>query len=169
MKAAEWIDLIQRFPPAEFDGFGLYMTSGLEITLQTVLQLNADHMLIRGRTVGSTDAGRFFYVPYDHIVCIVFNRPKKEEEVLSWYDGQPPAVISMPETTAAEPESEEAPAARPAPVRPAPAQPIRPAAAPAVAQASAGLQSSNNPIKTALLERLRARRQGQDPAAPEKK
>ena len=38
-----------------------------------------------------------------------------------------------------------------------------------IAQGSAGLRSSNNPIKTAWLERLRARRQGQDPAAPEKK
>ena len=58
-----------------------------------------------------------------------------------------------------------------------------PAAAPAASgvvrpgptmQEAAGLKTSalanaqNNPIKAALLERLRARRQGQDPAAPEK-
>lgn len=199
MKAAEWIDLIQRFPPADFDGFGIVMENGLEITLQTVLQLNADHMLIRGRTVGSTDAGRYFYLPYDRMSCIVYNRPKAEEEVLSWYEGGMPSAVAPPpseepEAAASEEETpaEEAPAtarpaagsrpmpaaAKPAPIRPAPA-PIKPAAAPpgavrpAAAQQASGLQTSalanaqNNPIKTALLERLRARRQGQDP--PEKK
>lgn len=203
MTSAEWIDLIQRFPPSDFDGFGIIMEGGLEISLQTVLQLNSDHMLIRGRTVGSTDAGRYFYLPYNKMNCICYNRPKKEEEVLSWYDGGMPTAAPPP--AAAEeapieeaPEEEEAasepapaatptktttvrPAARPSgPIRPA-AAPVRPAAAPggrpvAAEQQASGLQTSalanvsqNNPIKTALLERLRARRQGQDPPPPEKK
>jgi hypothetical protein len=206
MKAADWIDLVQKFPPSEFDGFGLYLDSGMEVTMQSVLQLNGDHMLIRGRNVGSADAGRFFYIPYDRIICIVYNRPVREEVVLAWYDGAPP--MSIP-TAAEEPVEEEAPVEE-APVTPAapaaagtrtgarPSMPtaIRPALAPKPAaaapvvrpgatihptptpanQAASGLQQTgnlasaqSNPIKTALLERLRARRQGQDPPSPEKK
>ena len=186
MKAAGWIDLIQKFPQNCHDGFGIIMENGLDITVQAFLQMTGDHVLVRGRTVGSTDAGRYFYLPYDRINCMVFNRPIKEEVVLGWYEGLTEAAAAPVEgEVEEEPVEEEVPAAA-APAAPAPKVPARtpvkpvapalrpaPAARPAVGPAATGLQTSalantgNNPIKTALLERLRARRQGDAP--PEKK
>jgi hypothetical protein len=190
MKAADWIDLIQKFPQQHHDGFGIIMENGLDITVQAFLQMTGDHILVRGRTVGSTDAGRYFYLPYDRINCVVFNRPLAEDVVLSWYEGgetEAPLAPVEGETEEA-PAEEAAPAAAAAPA-PAPKLPARtpvkpappalrpaagaPAARPAAGPAATGLQTSalantgNNPIKTALLERLRARRQGEAP--PEKK
>lgn len=147
MHSAAWIDLLKRIPPAQHDNLMLLTTIGTEITIQGILRLEEEYLVIRGRVAGTTDAGRFFFVPYSQINYLGFLRTVKEADVYALY-GAPP-----PEPTAAKPAetepSAQAPAEGPpatAPVEPVPSPPVEPP-----------VPKDEKPSKTILLERLRAR------------
>ena len=74
-----------------------------EIAVQSILRLDPDFLIIKGRLAGSQDAGRVFFVPYDQIDHVGFYRAFKDaefNEMFAGLDAPPPAFAAAPEPTA---------------------------------------------------------------------
>ena len=81
MQNRAWIKLLQRIPPDRHDGLVLMATTGVEISIQTILRQEEDYLVLRGRMAGTTDSGRVFFIPYDQITYLGIVRELKEAEV----------------------------------------------------------------------------------------
>jgi hypothetical protein len=125
----------------------LVTSSHTEIAVQCVLRIDHEFMAIKGRLAGSQDAGRLFFIPYDQIDYLGFQQAVRESEFHEIFDSltvPAPAAVAAP--------------AAPAAAEPPPAAPDRePEAAPPVAPSLSGVSRPPTPIKSAVLERFRAR------------
>jgi hypothetical protein len=74
MQGPSWIALFERIPAKLQDSLALTLVTGAEILMQSVLRLESDFAIIRGRMSGSTDAGRVLILPYDQIVNLAFTK-----------------------------------------------------------------------------------------------
>lgn len=148
MQSAAWIQLLQRIPRAQQDNLMLLTTVGIEIAVQQIVRAEEEYVVIRGRLSGSSDSGRAFFIPYDQINYVGFQRPVSEAALFTLLDGVAPSAVEAPpqEPPSPEPElaSEEPPSPEPAADMP-PAEPAKPEAKPVMAN------------KAALLDKLRAR------------
>ena len=63
MQGPSWIALFERIPVKLHDQLALTLSTGAEILMQSVLRLESDFTIIRGRMSGSTDAGRIGFEP----------------------------------------------------------------------------------------------------------
>jgi hypothetical protein len=183
MHPSGWISLVQTVPPEFHQNLSVFLTNGVELSVQAILRMEEQFIVVRGRVMGSTDAGLVYFVPYEQITCLGYSKTVKEEVVQAWFQDGPiytiagaPALSRAPrlEPAAEEGEAEAgveepapptgpAAAAGPAPTRPsAPAVP-RPGPAAAPRPAPPGpmpvampLQSGMPlPAKAAMIERLR--------------
>lgn len=172
MRGSAWVALLKRFPPAEQEKLMVVTGVGIEVAIQQILIIQEDYMLIRGRLAGSSDTGRVFIIPYDHIDHFGWQKPMKEEEITAIFP-ETGAALGAPRvvTPAEAPATRQAPT--PAPVPTAEAAPgLSPAAAEAPAEEPAPVAAETPPPaapldtsgpgkpavdKEALLERLRAR------------
>src|SRR5438093_8405671 len=68
MQGSSWIALFERIPTKYHDAIALNLVTGAEIMMQSLLRLENDYAIMRGRMAGSTDAGKVLILPYDHIV-----------------------------------------------------------------------------------------------------
>ena len=80
-----WIALLKKVPPEHHNQLVLMTTSGTEMAVQTILILEGECLVFKGRLSGCQDAGRLFYVPYDRIDYLGFSRVVTEEEFRAWY------------------------------------------------------------------------------------
>ena len=159
MQSQAWIDLLKRIPLEHHNSLMLMTTIGMELTLQAILHVDADYVVVRARPAGTTDTGRAFFVPYDQINYLGYQREVKEAEIRTLY-GQPtpiPAQVQPP------PEAAPAPLAEIVPP-PMPAAAVEPAHPRAPAPSRARIPI---PGKEAILERLRRRAAvGSGPSTP---
>ncbi len=95
MQNTPWIALLKKLPPELHHQLMLVTAGGTEIALQTILMLEGECLVIKGRMAGSQDAGRLIYVPYDRIDYVGFNRAVTENEFKAWYGD-----VSAPAPTA---------------------------------------------------------------------
>jgi hypothetical protein len=149
MQGSSWSAFLERVPPEQLDNLLFITNNGTGIAIKGVIRAETDYVVVRGRLLGAAEeGGGFFFVPYDQINFVGFQRLVKESVVLSMYDGKaPPTRLG----SVAKPEAADGsdgatglsttPAATPSPD--SDSGPAKPAAAPG---------------KAALLERLRARR-----------
>lgn len=160
-----WMSLIEQIPENQHDGLGLITSSGIMINIQSIMRMEEQYLVARGRLMGSTDAGRSFFVPYDQIDCVYFQRFLKEDEVHAWF-GDHGKLVDRPRTEEA---GAEIPTEAPVEAVPTPG-PAAPAAAqvPAAARAPLTTRSGSIPLpgKAAILERLRKRSPGESAIAP---
>jgi hypothetical protein len=130
MDASQWIHVVQTVPLQYHENMNIVMQNGVEINIQSFVRLDEDFLVCRGRTMGSTDAGLIFFVPYDQITFMGYCKAMREDTVQSWFMGPSPHAVVPEEPVAAVPveipEVEEEPAAAPEPA---------PTSAPAVAPA----------------------------------
>jgi hypothetical protein len=167
MQNTAWIALLRLVPPAQQENIVLTTSNNTDIAVQSIIRAEKDFLVLRGRLTGTTDGGGFFFLPYDQIVYLGFQRPWKEAEVRAMFGEIEPAAAaaetaSPDEEAAAPPAEEPAPASRP------------PEAGKPAAHASPASQTSRGsspkirdgiPNKAALLEKLRSRRsEGSNPA-----
>src|SRR5260370_13066150 len=103
MHSAAWTALLARIPPEQHDRLMLVTTIGQEITLYALLDLTEDYLAIRGRLAGSTDAGRVFFVPYDQINYLGFQKELKESTFRAMFR------LPEPRTSAARTQPVDAP------------------------------------------------------------
>jgi hypothetical protein len=103
MPQIAWERLLRQIPPKEQDGLMLMTNTRTEIAVQSILRLDADFLIIKGRLAGSQDAGRAFFIPYAHIDHLGFYRAVKDTEFDDMFAGlsaQPlPAIAVAPEPT----------------------------------------------------------------------
>ncbi len=163
MQSVDWIKLLRLVPPELVDNVTLITVLGIEISVQTIIQMDEQYIVLRGRMSGTNDDGKSFIVPYDQLCFLGFTRPVPEAALLRMLNSAPGA----------------APALAPAPVVEVKAVPVEEVRkedteAPVPVQAEASSPGSpKNPTPTkkpnmaALLDRIRARSQqpnGQPPA-----
>jgi len=206
MHSADWAELIEVIPADAEDALSLVMNNGWEITVLSIVRTDENFLVVKGRAVGSSTAGQMYFVPFDQIACMVFNRIVKEQVVQAWFDPEAaPAAAASTEEVQEEAAAEVAAETPPEPAKTGPSLPgvPKPAAAGPVKQAPtpggrpslplrlpgakghppaaaagpvpgiAALQTGNlqpspglNPIKSALLDRLRARKAADDAPEP---
>ncbi len=75
-----WERLLRQLPAKEQDGLMLMTNTRTEIAVQSILRMDADFLIIKGRLAGSQDAGRVFFIPYAHIDHLGFYRAVKDSE-----------------------------------------------------------------------------------------
>src|SRR5262249_45616233 len=154
MDNASWIGLLRLIPPAQQENLLLMTTRGIGLAVQGLTRLEKDYVVIRGRLMGSTDeGGGFFFVPYDNILYLSFQKMVKQQEILTMYgNAEPGSGVTVPAAPAGESgRTGAAPAPGPA------ATPAAPAAAAPAGTPGSGVRPLMPAGKAALLERLRAR------------
>ena len=67
MQAEVWKAILLRLPPERIDNLMLMTAQGTEINAQTVLRMEEEYLVLRGRLAGSNDGDRVFIVPYEHL------------------------------------------------------------------------------------------------------
>src|SRR5579871_3114843 len=150
MHPSGWIELIRTIPLEIHTSLAVLMQNGAEINVQSIVRLEEQFLVVRGRTAGSVDGGLIFFMPYDQISTLMCYKPFKEEVVHTWFNREPfhsldgsiapvgeaqeePGVVAEPEEIEPGPVPGPAPVAAP-PSAPAPARPVpAPAAKPAPA------------------------------------
>jgi hypothetical protein len=143
--------LLQKLPLELQDGLSVVTASGVEIIINQVMRLDEEFLVLRGRLSGSVDNGRVYFVPYDQMNCLIYNRAVKGNEIHRWFNEEPEQIGSSmtsintdPDAMLQDPVTEEGAGALPG-------------------FAAAGLTSGGagpdemSPAKAAMLERLRAR------------
>src|SRR5262245_27902766 len=89
MHPSGWISLVQTIPPQFHEGLSLFLVNGVELSVQAFLRMEEQFIVIRGRLMGSTDAGLVFFVPYEQVTCLAYSKPMKEEVVQAWFQTGP--------------------------------------------------------------------------------
>lgn len=90
MEADFWIDLIRRLPAPLHDALAFSLDSGGEIVAQSILRLEDDFVVLRGRVAGTQDQGRVIVLPFAHITHLAFNRRLSDPEVQAIFGAPPP-------------------------------------------------------------------------------
>ena len=74
MQGASWIALLRRIPVNYHDCLVVVTNMGLEVAIQAIVRMEFEYLVIRGRVMGTSDAGRVVILPYDQITFICFAR-----------------------------------------------------------------------------------------------
>ncbi len=165
MQSSAWAALLRHMPNEIHHNLMVVTRGGTEIAIQAMLRIDHEWVAIKGRLAGTQEAGRVFFVAYDQIDYFGFQQPTTDREFQELFGN-----LVMPEPMAV----------TPAAPRPAPEDTVF-AAARAAAYATtepeaeseeeepqekpaqpvgSGSRTVNPAIKSAVLERFRARSQG---------
>ncbi len=145
-----WITMFRRIPATIHDGLTVGLRSGAEIAIQTILKLDPDFIIMRGRLTGTQEGGKILLVPYAEMTVLSLLRPLKDPEVEEIFGkGDPPELIALPAVSA------EAPAAP---------RSDQAAGESAPATADSPAKSPEQLSKSALVAKLRQRLKGTPPA-----
>jgi len=159
MQGTSWIALLARIPPEQTENLLLITNNGTGISVKGIVRAENEYVIVRGRLLGTVEeGGGFFFVPYDQINYLGFQKLIKEAVIQSMYEGQAaPSLVpaaGAPEKAADGAAAETAPSPAHAPTPPPVTAPTAGSAHPPATPAAPG--------KAALLERLRARRTSSD-------
>ena len=91
MTSAEWIDMLRLVPEVEHVRLVIILQNGTELCVDTLYRFEPNFLVLRGRTGGTIDEARGFFVPYDQMLCVRIDRVVKLEE-LEEFLGTPPAT-----------------------------------------------------------------------------
>jgi hypothetical protein len=156
MQSTSWIALLQRIPASQHEKLAVVTSVGIEIAIQNIFRLEPDHLVIRGRLAGTTETGRVFFIPYDQLNYVGFQKEVPEALIREIYGEPEPApepnhrAEAKLETAPPAEVASAAPAAPPEPPEPKPALP--PVLEPAKPEPRLAI-----PSRSGILARLRAR------------
>jgi hypothetical protein len=151
--------LLARIPPEQSENLLFITNNGTGIAVKGIVRAEKEYVIVRGRLTGTADeGGGFFFVPYDQINYVGFQKLVKEAVIQSMYEGQ---GAPIPAAGAREKAADGTPAETAASPAHAPTPP------PVTAPGSGSVHPPGAaPGKAALLERLRARRGSSDMPKP---
>jgi hypothetical protein len=92
MQSSSWVALLKQLPEETYSSLMLVTTNGTEITIQNLLRIDHEFMVVRGRVAGTQVDGRVFFIPYAQVVYVGFQQPIKEAEFKAISEG-----IDVPE------------------------------------------------------------------------
>jgi hypothetical protein len=140
MQSLAWVALLRHIPIEQQSRFMLVTSHGAEIAIQSLVIIESECVVIKGRLSGTQDTGRIFFVPYANIDYFGFQQAVKDTEFTDLFGGlsmPPPPAHATP--AAAQPTSNgESP-------EPPPERPSKPDSGPRPS------------IRSVVLERFRAR------------
>jgi len=85
MRRDDLLDILGKIPPHDLTKIVLILRFGTSITLDTVLRREDEYLVVRGREAGTNDEGRAFFVPFDDVLCVKFDRAVKVSEIKRLY------------------------------------------------------------------------------------
>src|SRR5947207_14968964 len=114
MQGISWIALLARIPPEQTENLLLLLNNGSGIAVKGIVRAENDYMVVRGRLMGIVEeGGGFFFIPYDQINYLGFQKLIKETVIHAMYEGQAAALVPTAGTQKAADETAES-AASPA-------------------------------------------------------
>ena len=87
MHSSSWVNLIQRIPMEHHNILFVVTSGGVEISVQCVLRMEQDFVVIHGRLAGTTDNGRIFFIPYEQVDFIGIQKELKASQFDAMYGG----------------------------------------------------------------------------------
>jgi hypothetical protein len=172
MQSEVWKSLLGRIPVELHNILMVKTSAGTEINIQDVLRVEPNFVVLRGRLAGSTDMGKIFFLPYNRLDHIGFQKPVSDTQIYALLDGT--AASPAPTTDAATASSIPLPPPQGCqePARPTPSPGSEPAPPAATLSALASnLPSAGNitpglltrlPTKSKILQRLRLQHRGNE-------
>jgi hypothetical protein len=153
MQSHVWAALARQLPPAVVEKMSIVTNAGSEITLQSVLRVENDFLIIRGRVSGTQETGRIFFIPFsqiDYLGC----QPMQESEFETHFGGLKFDVVeAAPVAPVPKPPS----AMIPPPAANGSAGNGAPQSYGSLPRPGASGSSPGTVLKSAVLERFRAR------------
>jgi hypothetical protein len=90
MQSTHWSALLKKLPVETHNQLSVVTMGGTEVMVQAILLTDGECLVFKGRLSASQDTGRLFFVPFDQIDFIGFNRLVGEDEFRAWF-GETPA------------------------------------------------------------------------------
>jgi len=81
MRRDDLLDILGKIPPHDLTKIVLILRFATSITLDTVLRREDEYIVVRGREAGTNDEGRAFFVPFEDVLCVKFDRVVKVSEI----------------------------------------------------------------------------------------
>lgn len=155
MQSATWVRLLRQVPVEHLQKLYIVTSAGTEISIQDLVRMDPEYLIIRGRLAGTSDAGRIFVVPLNQINYLGSQVEMRDDLVaVVFKKTAPSAALPEPEL----PVEELPPSAEPEPLaeEPAPEAPT---------EESPGDQPEEKPTsgtppavdRAELLQRIRSR------------
>jgi hypothetical protein len=92
MRREDLTELFGRLPAVEHPKVQLIVRNGPMLSVDTVVRFEPTYVVFRGREGGQTDDERGFFVPYDEIVFLKWERAVKLSELTGLYGTEQPTV-----------------------------------------------------------------------------
>jgi hypothetical protein len=153
MLNASWATLLRQIPADQHDTLIVRTANGTEITVQTLLRIDYEFVIVRGRLAGTQDQGRLFILPYANIDYFGVNRLVKDEDFNALFAG-----VVIPEPGAR--PTEQGPAVSTAAVTHATLLTKKAALTDAAMPPVKPSRVVAPPVKSSVLERFRTRNNG---------
>ncbi len=96
MQNREWIDLFRLIPEDQHNTLVLTSKTGVNLGIDIILRTEPSYLVFRGRALGQTEDGRVFFLPYQQIDFLQFNRQVKEVEIKALYGESPEGEETRP-------------------------------------------------------------------------
>jgi hypothetical protein len=96
MQHTDWIDLLRLIPTEQHNTLVVTTLTGVDLNVETILRIEEQYLVFRGRVSGITDEGRVFFVPFRQIDFLQMNRYVKEAEVRRLYGEDPGSETTSP-------------------------------------------------------------------------
>jgi hypothetical protein len=122
MHSSAWAAVFRHIPAEQQNEFSVVTAAGTEISVASLLRVEEDFVVIKGRLSGSQDAGRVFFLPYANIDYLGYTNPVKDEDFEALFGSfeapRPRRAVEVP--VAVSPSAQGLPGGRPSSLGPAP-------------------------------------------------
>ena len=81
MRGKDWSYLLRKIPAEFHEEINIATITGVELVIKSIIRLDDDYLVIKGRPAGSNDSGLLLIVPFEQINFLSFRRPLSDEEV----------------------------------------------------------------------------------------
>src|SRR5437764_5972293 len=79
MQSTNWIELLRLIPEKYHDNLIVMTVDCSEISVQDIVRMEPEYVVLRGRIAGTSDTGRAFFIPYDRMTYVRFYKLVPEE------------------------------------------------------------------------------------------
>lgn len=86
MQSQVWTAVLRHIPAEQHNQYMLVTSGGAEIAIQSLLRLEEQFAIVKGRLSGSQDAGRVFFIPYANIDYVGTSQPVKDVDFNAVFD-----------------------------------------------------------------------------------
>jgi hypothetical protein len=109
MQSRTWISVLRRIPEELHESLMIVTSIGTEICIQTIVRMEPEYLVIRGRLAGNVEVGRVFFIPFNNISHIRLQKEMKEPDIQAFF--RAPAIgaaSSVPNSSDSTPDSTQA-------------------------------------------------------------